>query len=472
MATAILPPHRHGVGAPLCDVSVAGREADASSGAPHVVIVGGGFGGLSAAKGLAKEAVRVTLIDRRNHHLFQPLLYQVATAGLSPAQIAAPIRTIFRRQQNVTVLLGEVTGVDLVKREVRLGTAPTSPNIIYDYLVIATGARHSYFGHDDWEPYAPGLKSLEDATKIRRHILLAFERAEAECDPAEQSKLLTFVIIGAGPTGVEMAGAIAEIARHALAMDFRNIDPRATRVVLVEAGPRILPAFPEQLSNDAHKRLEALGVEVRLGRPVTACDGDGAVIGAARVDARTIIWAAGVMASPAAAWLGAPADRAGRVVVGPDLSVPGQDRVFVIGDTADAKDMDGKPLPGLAPVAKQEGLYVAHVIAAQVHGRKPPPPFAYRSFGNLATIGRQAAVVEMGQLRLTGFVAWLLWSVAHIFFLIGFRNRLTVAIDWLWAYITFERGARLITNSGAAEEPLDAAANAGGGAVAKRRSER
>jgi NADH dehydrogenase len=439
---------------------------------PHVVIVGGGFGGLSAAKALAKDAVRVTLIDRRNHHLFQPLLYQVATAGLSPAQIAAPIRTIFRKQRNVTVLLGEVTGVDLVRREVTLGDGPASPRILYDYLVIATGARHSYFGHDDWEPYAPGLKLLEDAIKIRRHILLAFERAEAECDPAEQSKLLTFVIIGAGPTGVEMAGAIAEIARHALASDFRNIDPRATRVVLVEAGPRILPAFPESLSNDAHRRLEALGVEVRLGMPVTACDGDGAVIGAARLDARTIIWAAGVAASPAAAWLGVAADRAGRVVVEKDLSVPGQDRVFVIGDTADAKDMDGKPLPGLAPVAKQEGFYVARVIAARVHGRQPPPPFAYRSFGNLATVGRQAAVVEMGRLRLTGLLAWLLWSVAHIFFLIGFRNRLSVVIDWLWAYVTFERGARLITHSAAAEEPLEAAASAAGEPAARRRSER
>jgi NADH:ubiquinone reductase (H+-translocating) len=472
MATALLPPHRHGDGAPLCDVSAAGRVANAASPVPHVVIIGGGFGGLSAAKGLAKEAVRVTLIDRRNHHLFQPLLYQVATAGLSPAQIAAPIRTIFRRQRNVTVLLGEVTGVDLVRREVRLGNTPTSPRILYDYLVIATGARHSYFGHDDWEPYAPGLKSLEDATKIRRHILLAFERAEAECDPAEQSKLLTFVIIGAGPTGVEMAGAIAEIARHALASDFRNIDPRATRVVLVEAGPRILPAFPEQLSNDAHKRLEALGVEVRLGMPVTACDGDGAVIGASRLHARTIIWAAGVAASPAAAWLGAPADRAGRVVVEKDLSIPGQDRVFVIGDTADAKDMDGKPLPGLAPVAKQEGFYVARVIAARVHGRKPPPPFAYRSFGNLATVGRQAAVVEMGRLRLTGLMAWVLWSVAHIFFLIGFRNRLSVAVDWLWAYVTFERGARLITSSPSADDPVAAAASAAGEPAARRRSER
>jgi NADH dehydrogenase len=457
MATSTLPPHRHGDAAPLCHASA----ADGAPPVPHVVIIGGGFGGLSATEALPRKAVRVTLIDRRNHHLFQPLLYQVATAGLSPAQIAAPIRSIFRRRRNVTVLLGEVTGVDLAKREVRLGNTPTSPRILYDYLVIATGARHAYFGHDDWEPYAPGLKTLEDATKIRRRILLAFERAEAECDPKEQGKLLTFVIIGAGPTGVEMAGAIAEIARHALASDFRNIDPRATRVILVEAGPRILPAFPEELASDAQRRLEALGVEVRLGMPVTVCDGEGAVVGASRLHARTIIWAAGVAASPAAAWLGTPADRAGRVVVEKDFSVPGQDRVFVIGDTASAADMDGKPLPGLAPVAKQEGFYVAGVIAARMRGRPPPPPFAYRNFGNLATVGRHAAVVDMGGRHLTGFLAWLLWSVAHIFFLIGFRNRLTVAFDWLWAYITFERGARLITNVAAAEETAVPAARRG-----------
>jgi NADH dehydrogenase FAD-containing subunit len=439
-----LPPHRHGDDPALCDISAAARTAAR----PHVVIIGGGFGGLSAATALAREEVSVTVIDRRNHHLFQPLLYQVATAGLSPAQIAAPIRTILRNQKNATVLLGEVTGIDPAKREVMLGTSPTGPRILYDYLVIATGARHSYFGRDSWEHYAPGLKSLEDATELRRRILLAFERAEAECDAAEQSRLLTFVIIGAGPTGVEMAGTIAEISHHALASDFRNIDPHATRVVLVEAGPRILPVFPEILSADAQKRLKALGVEIRLGMPVTACDEGGVVVGEERIAARTIIWAAGVAASPAASWLKAPADRAGRVIVRPDLSIPGQDRIFVIGDTASAKDIDGKPLPGLAPVAKQEGAYVAGVIAARVKGMPDPRPFAYRSAGNLATIGRSAAVVDFGKLRLTGFVAWLLWSIAHIFFLIGFRNRLTVAIDWLWAYLTFERGARLITNTG------------------------
>jgi NADH dehydrogenase len=391
--------------------------------------------------------VRVTLIDRRNHHLFQPLLYQIAAAALSPAQIAAPIRAILRHQKNATVLLGEVSEVDSVKRALRLDAASSNPRITYDYLVIATGARHSYFGHNDWARFAPGLKSLEDATAIRRRILLAFERAEAECNPSRRQHYLTFAIIGAGPTGVEMAGSIAEAARHALAHDFRNIDPRSAHIVLIEAGPRVLPAFAEVLSQSARRHLEALGVEVRCGTPVMACDEGGVVLAAERIEANTVIWAAGVAASPAAQWVDAKADHAGRVIVGPDLSVPGQECVFVVGDTASVKDLDGKPLPGLAPVAKQEGAYVAQVIAARVAGRHAPAPFAYRNFGNLATIGRNSAVVEIGKLKLDGFLAWLMWSVVHIFFLIGFRNRLFVAMDWLWAYLTYERGARLITEA-------------------------
>ena len=436
-----LPPHRHGDGEALCDASAAARESEK----PHVVIIGAGFGGLSAAKTLAGADVSVTVVDRRNHHLFQPLLYQVATAALSPAQVAAPIRSILRKQRNATILLGEVVGIDTNRREVRLA-GNHAPRIAFDYLVIATGARHSYFGHDEWQEHAVGLKSLEDATELRRRILIAFEEAEAECDPAERRRLLSFAIIGAGPTGVEIAGAIAEISRNALASDFRNIDPRATRVVLIEAGPRVLPSFPDSLSLNAKARLESLGVEVRLGVPVTTCDKDGVVIGDDRVPARTIVWAAGVAASPAAVWIGTPADRAGRAIVEPNLSVAGHERVFVIGDTASAKGRDGKPLPGLAPVAKQQGEYVARLIAARVAGRPSPAPFAYRSFGNLATIGRAAAIADFGRVRLTGLPAWLMWCVAHVFFLIGFRNRLTVTMDWLWSYITFERGARLITH--------------------------
>jgi NADH:ubiquinone reductase (H+-translocating) len=446
-ALPVLPPHRHGEDAPLCDASAASRAT-----LPHVVILGAGFAGLSVAKALAKEAVSVTVIDRRNHHLFQPLLYQVATAALSPAQIAAPIRTILRRQKNATVLLGEVAGVDTAKREVILAS-PGGQRIPYDYLVIATGAQHSYFGHDDWRRHAFGLKSLEDATDIRRRILLAFEEAEASCDTQEKRRLLTFAVIGAGATGVEMAGAIAEISRHALKSDFRNIDPRSTRVVLIEAGMRVLATFPAALSEDAKRRLERLGVEVRLQSAVTACDSGGVTIGSERVEARTIIWAAGVAASPSAKWLGVPADRAGRVLVSPGLSVPGHPNIFVIGDTANVKDSKGAPVPGLAPAAKQQGEYAARVIAAKLRGRKVPAPFSYRGFGNLATIGRKAAIADFGGVRFTGFAAWLLWSLAHIFFLIGFRNRITVAIDWFWSYLTFERGARLISQNAPPPEP-------------------
>lgn len=408
---------------------------------PRVVIVGAGFGGLSAAKALAKAPVDVVLVDKRNYHLFQPLLYQVATAGLSPAEIAAPIRAIVRRQANASVVLGKVSGVDTAAREVVTDQA----RIAYDYLILATGARHAYFGHDDWEPYAPGLKKIEDATAIRRRILLAFEQAELEPDAEKRRALLTFVIVGGGPTGVELAGAIAELARKALASDFRHIDPGTTRVVLVEAGPRLLAAFPPSLSAAAADSLTSLGVEVRAGVAVNACDTDGVTIGEHRIAARTVIWAAGVAASAAAKWVGAEKDRAGRIKVAADLSVPGHPDIFAIGDTALALDKTGQPVPGIAPAAKQAGAYVGRLIAARVAGRKGDAAFRYRHLGNLATIGRKRAVADFGVLQLRGFPAWLLWSAAHVYFLIGFRNRLVVTLSWLWAYVTFQRGARLIT---------------------------
>jgi NADH dehydrogenase len=413
--------------------SVAGR--------PHVVIVGAGFGGLTAAKGLAKAAVEVTLIDRENHHLFQPLLYQVATAGLSPAEIAWPIRGLVRRQRNTRVLLGEVTGVDRERHVVTMGHR----EVPYDFLVLATGATHAYFGNDGWAEHAPGLKSIDDATEIRRRLLIAFERAEMENDPEERERLLTIVIVGGGPTGVEMAGAVAELARKAVAADFRTIDPRHTRVLLIEAGPRLLPTFPEDLSRYAERALRSLGVEVWLGRAITGCDAAGVTLREERLPAGTVIWAAGVAASPAAAWLGVEADCAGRVNVGARLTPPGSDNVFVIGDTALVLDANGEPLPGLAPVAKQEGAYVAEVIKARLAGKTHAPPFRYRERGKLATIGRREAVIAFAGLRLKGWLAWWIWGIAHIYFLISLRNRLIVATQWLWSYVTFERGARLIT---------------------------
>jgi NADH dehydrogenase len=412
--------------------------------APRVVIVGAGFGGLWAAKTLANAAVEIVVIDRENHHLFQPLLYQVATAGLSPADIAAPIRGIVGAYRNITVMLGEIVGVDVVARAVSIMGGRHVP---YDYLILATGARHAYFGHDEWESLAPGLKRIEDATEIRRRILLAFERAESETDPNERRRLMNLVIVGGGPTGVELAGALAELARRALAKDFRNIDPRVTRIILVEAGPRLLPSFPEDLSKDALRRLEKLGVEVRLGTPVTAIDSSGVTIGPARIESRTVIWAAGVAASPAGRWIGAECDRFGRIEVDRDLSVPGHPEIFAIGDTALSLDANGKPLPGIAPVAKQQGRYVGNLIKARLRGTAPSRPFRYRNYGNLATIGRKAAVIDFGWIHLRGLVAWVIWSVAHIYFLVGFRNRAMVALDWLWAYFTFQRGARLITGS-------------------------
>ena len=406
----------------------------------RVVIVGAGFGGLSLAKGLARSAYEVTLIDRHNYHLFQPLLYQVATAALSPADIAAPVRAILRGQSNATVMLADVSGVDVAAKDV----IAEGRRIPYDILVLATGAQHAYFGHDDWASFAPGLKTIDDATYLRRRILLAFERAEAETDAAERARLLTFVVIGGGPTGVEMAGAIAELATWALAADFRNIDPRSARIILIEGGPRLLSALHPELSEKARLSLEKLGVEVRLNAMVTACSDEDVAIGPERIATRTIMWAAGVEASPAADWLGVPSDRAGRVKVAPDLSVPERPDVFVIGDTALALDADGKQLPGVAPVAKQQGEYLAKLLVARANG-KTLPPFRYWDFGSLATIGRKHAVADFGKVRLSGFVAWVLWSVAHIYFLIGFRRRTIVALHWAWSYITFQRGTRLIT---------------------------
>ncbi len=409
---------------------------------PRIVVVGAGFGGLAAAKALAGADADVTLVDRRNYHLFQPLLYQVATAGLSPAQIATPIRAIVADAANVRVLMGRVSGVDTAHRLVRLEERA----LPYDYLVLATGARHSYFGHDEWEQFAPGLKKIDDATEIRRRILTAFERAETEPDPDKRHRLLNFVVIGAGPTGVEMAGAIAELARRALARDFRTIDPRQARIVLVEAGARVLAAFPEKLSGWTARALGKLGVEVLLGKAVTACDADGVVVGDERIPAATVIWAAGVAASPASKWLSAEADRAGRLKVLPDLSVPGHPEIFAIGDTALSVDENDKPYPGLAPVAKQQGEYIARLLKARLAGKAPAGPFRYRDFGTMATIGRGAAVAKFGQrVQVTGFIAWVLWGLVHIFFLIGFRNRFTVLADWLWSYVTFQSGARLIT---------------------------
>lgn len=408
----------------------------------RIVIVGAGFGGLWAAKALSKAPVEVVVIDRENHHVFQPLLYQVATAGLSPADIAAPIRGILGTYENISVMLGEVIGVDVAKRTV---SVKGGRQVSYDYLVLATGARHSYFGHDDWEPIAPGLKRIEDATEIRRRILLAFERAENEMDAGERRRLMNLVIVGGGPTGVELAGALAELTRRVLAKDFRNIDPRTARIIQIEAGPRLLPTFPEDLAEDAKQRLERLGVEVHLGAPVTAIDSSGAVFGATRIEARTVIWAAGITASSAGQWIGAKCDRVGRIEVNPDLSIAGHPEIFAIGDTTLARDANGRPLPGIAPVAKQQGRYVGRLIRDRLRRVEQSKPFRYRDYGQLATIGRKAAVIDFGWIRLRGFVAWLIWSVAHIYFLIGFRNRAIVALNWLWAYFTFQRGARLIT---------------------------
>jgi NADH dehydrogenase len=409
---------------------------------PHVVIVGAGFGGLNAALGLRSAPVDVTVIDRRNYHLFQPLLYQVATAGLSPAQIAIPVRRILAGQKNATVLMDSVEGVDPVNRIV----ITKERRVPYDYLIIATGARHAYFGHDEWEDTAPGLKTIPDATEIRSRILTAFERAEATNDPDLRRSLLTFVVVGAGPTGVELAGAIVELARHAVRHDFRNIDSTTARVVLVEAGDRILATFPSCLSAKAKVQLKRLGVEVKLGAAVTRCDDQGVGLADGQdIPSACVLWAAGVMASRAAKWLGVTADRAGRVIVDERLHVPGREGVFVIGDTAAVKGNDGRSVPSVAPAAKQMGRYMARSILARLRNEHVDA-FRYRDFGNLATIGRKAAVADLGRIRLSGFPAWLLWSFAHLWFLVGFRNRIVVFLDWAWSYATFDRGARLITD--------------------------
>ncbi len=407
---------------------------------PHVVIVGAGFGGLYAAKALRRDNVRVTVVDRRNHHLFQPLLYQVATAALSPGDIAYPIRSVLRKHRNTRVLLDEAVAIDLPARKVEL----RSGTLDYDYLILATGSRYAYFGHDDWSRRAPGLKSLEDALEIRRRILLAFERAERETDQAERRRLLTFVVIGGGPTGVELAGAIAEIACHVMVGDFRSIDPRTTRVVLVEAGPRILSGFPEKLSDRAEASLRTLGVEVMKGSAVSRIGDDEVQLGDEIVPAATTLWAAGVESSPLGRSLGVPLDRAERVLVEPDLSVPGHKEAFVIGDLAAFLHQTGAPLPGIAPVAMQQGKHAAKNISKAVAGRSSDP-FHYTDKGNLATIGRKAAVADLGWLRISGFLAWVVWLLVHILYLIGFRSRLAVMLNWAWSYFTLKRPARLIT---------------------------
>jgi NADH:ubiquinone reductase (H+-translocating) len=407
----------------------------------HVVIVGAGFGGLEAAHRLARAPVSITLIDRRNHHLFQPLLYQVATASLATSEIAWPIRYLLRDRPDVTTLFATVCGVNTVGKQVLLDYGDALP---YDTLILATGARHAYFGHDEWEPFAPGLKTLEDATTLRRRILVAFERAEREADPQRRAALLTFVIVGAGPTGVELAGTIAELAQDTLPPDFRNIDTHKARVVLIEAGPRVLAGFADDLSAYAQHALESIGVEVVLGQAVTECSAEGVVYDGHSLEAKTLIWAAGVRASPAAEWLGAASDRAGRLQVQPDLTVPGHPDIFAVGDTVVIADTDGKPVPGIAPAAKQQGRYVADCIRKRLRG-ETSPPFRYQHAGSLAQIGKRKAVIDFGSFKLRGTIAWWIWGIAHIYFLIGLRNRLSVALSWLWNHARDQRAARLIT---------------------------
>ena len=415
---------------------------------PHVVILGAGFGGLYAARALERAPVRVTVVDRRNHHLFQPLLYQVATAALAPGEIAKPIRAVLRRQRNARVFLAEARQVDLAARRVLLRDG----ELAYDYLIVATGGQYSYFGHDEWKRFAPGLKSLEDALDIRRRILLAFEKAEREADPARRKKLLTFVLIGGGPTGVEMAGAIAEISRQVLVRDFRQIDPREARVLLLEAGPRILHTFAEDLAAKAEASLRRLGAEVRTNCRVTAMDREAVWMGDERIEAATILWAAGVAASPLVESLGVPLDRAGRVIVEPDLSIPGRREVFVIGDASVFLHQTGSPLPGMCPVAIQQGRHVAESIRSDL-GDRPREAFHYVEKGQLATIGRAAAVCDFHGAKFSGFLAWVIWLFVHIFSLIGFENRIIVVLRWAWSYLTFSRSARLITGSMETEEP-------------------
>lgn len=410
----------------------------------RIVIVGAGFGGLAVVRGLGSIDAEVTLIDRQNHHLFQPLLYQVATAALSPADIAAPIRTIVKDQKQMHVLLDEVSDIDAAEKQITLSSGAM---LGFDTLVVATGARHSYFGKNHWAEHAPGIKTIDDATKVRRKILLALELAETNRQENIESRdeYLTFVVIGGGPTGVEMAGAIAELTRHATSMEFRYVTPKCVKILLIEAGDRLLATFPPELSAAAKTSLETLGVEVRLASRVNDIDAHSVLVGEERIFTTTIIWAAGVKASRAAQWLDTEADNAGRVKVEPDMSIAGHPDIFVIGDTASIADADGKPVPGTAPAAKQQGQHVARVIRARLQGKTSPGPFRYRNYGTLATIGRKRAVVDFGWTQLKGFPAWFLWSTAHLYFLVGFRNRFVVGMNWLWNYLSFERGARLIT---------------------------
>jgi NADH dehydrogenase len=426
----------------LLEKDLPARPPIHADGRPHVVIIGGGFGGLYAARALKNAPVRISLVDRHNHHLFQPLLYQVATAALNPSDIAVPIRRIVRDQRNCDVIMAEATGIDTKDKRVFFADGS---DLRYDYLIVATGARHAYFGNDQWAPLAPGLKTIDDALDIRRRILLAYEAAERETDPQRRKAWLTFIVVGAGPTGVELCGSLAEIARHVLAHDFRHIDPRTARVVLVEAGPRILNSFSEPLAQKAVESLERLGVQVLTGRPVKGIDEHGVDIGGERVPARTVLWAAGVAGSPLAKTLGVPLDRAGRVVVQPDLSIPGHPEIFVIGDLASFMNQ-GTPLPGVAPVAIQQGRWAARNIVRAVAG-KTMRPFSYHDRGTLAIIGRAAAIAQKGPVKASGLWAWLLWLFVHILWLIGFRNRFLVVAQWAWTYLSFERGARLITGN-------------------------
>ncbi|MEO7052998.1 MAG: NAD(P)/FAD-dependent oxidoreductase [Rhodanobacter sp.] len=412
--------------------------------APHVLILGGGFAGLSAARRLAGSKARITLVDRHNHHLFQPLLYQVATASLAAPSIAAPLRHILRRQHNLTVLLEDVTGVDLAAQQVQCGSA----TLDYDYLLLATGATHAYFGHDEWAPFAPALKNLDDALLIRRRVLLAFEHAERESDPARRQPWLNFIVVGGGSTGVELAGTLIELARHTLSGEFRRCDPSGASVRLIEAGPRLLAGYDPSLSEKARRQLEQLGVVVHTGIAVSAIDADGVKLGERRLPARTVLWAAGVAASPVGSMLGVALDKGGRVQVRDDLSVPGHPEVFVIGDLAHLEQPDGKPVPGVAPAAKQMGKYVGTALQARLRGTdRPPIPFRYHDDGSLATIGRMSAVAQFGKLKLSGAPAWIIWLLAHIYFLIGFRNRLAVMLDWAWAYCTHQRQARIVSGT-------------------------
>ena len=416
----------------------------------HIIIVGAGFGGIQVAQNLRHTKVKITLIDKQNYHLFQPLLYQAATALLAPSEIAWPIRYLMRKRPEITTLLAKVTDIDKDKNQVIFENGDV---LSYDTLVLATGARHAYFGNDEWAQYAPGLKVLDDATSIRQKILLAFEKAEREPDKEEQAALLTFVIIGGGPTGVELAGTIAELAHFTLANEFRRFDPRDTRVVLIEAADRVLPTFKEKLSKYAKDALRKLGVEIELGKPVSLCNEDGVIFGDKELKSRTILWAAGVQASNAATWLDAKADNANRVLVEKDLTVQGHSEIFVIGDTAAVYDKKDALVPGVAPAAKQQGKYVAKVIKARLKGKEITSPFRYKHFGDLATIGKHAAVFDLGWMTLKGSMAWLLWGVAHIYFLIDVRNRIAVAMHWLWIYFKANRGARLITRIDVSADP-------------------